>query len=54
MGCTKFIEVEKMLRKAKGNNMMFGGLDILLVGDFAQLPAVRETTLPDALHGFPR
>ena len=49
MGCSKFIEVEEMLRKAKGNDLKFGGLDILLVGDFAQLLAVRKRTLPNAL-----
>ena len=39
MGCNKFTEVDKMLRKAKNCNLPFGGLDVLLCGDFAQLPA---------------
>ena len=49
MGCSKFIELDKMLRKAKNCDLVFGGIDVLLVGDFAQLPAVKQTPLNDAL-----
>merc|ERR1711973_320263 len=33
----------------KNNELVFGGLDVLLVGDFAQLPAVKQVSLHDAL-----
>ena len=49
MGCYKFTEIDEMLRKAKNCNLPFGGLDVLLCGDFAQLPAVKQTSLHDAL-----
>ena len=49
MGCYKFNEIDEMLRKAKNCNLPFGGLDVLLCGDFAQLPAVKQTSLHDAL-----
>merc|ERR1711891_127803 len=49
MGCSKFREVDEMLRKAKNCDLPFGGLDVLLSGDFAQLPAVKQTSLHDAL-----
>ena len=49
MGCSKFIELDEMLRKAKNCDLPFGGLDVLLVGDFAQLPAVKQSSLHDAL-----
>ena len=49
MGCSKFTQIDEMLKKAKNCNLPFGGLDILLCGDFAQLPAVKQTSLHDAL-----
>ena len=49
MGCSKFKELDAMLKKAKNCDLPFGGLDILLCGDFAQLPAVKQTSLHDAL-----
>ena len=49
MGCYKFNEIDEMPRKAKNCNLPFGGLDVLLCGDFAQLPAVKQTSLHDAL-----
>ena len=49
MGCKKFIELDNMFRKAKNCDLLFGGLDVLLVGDFAQLPAVKQDSLHDAL-----
>ena len=42
MGCMKFNELDKMLRMVKNNGLVFGGLDVLSVGDFAQLPAVKQ------------
>ena len=49
MGCSKFREVDEMLRKAKNCDLPFGELDVLLRGDFAQLPVVKQTSLHDAL-----
>ena len=49
MDCSKFNELDDMLKKAKNCDLPFGGLDLLLVGDFAQLPAVKQTSLHDAL-----
>ena len=49
MGCSKFMELDAMLKKAKNCDLPFGGLDILLCGDFAHLPAVKQTSLHDAL-----
>ena len=49
MGCIKFVELDSLLRKLKTNDKPFGGLDILLVGDFAQLPPVGDTSIISAL-----
>ena len=49
MGCSKFVELDSLLRRVKNNGKPFGGLDILLVGDFAQLPPVGDTSLMGAL-----
>jgi len=49
MGCKKLNELDKMLRMVKKSDLLFGGLDVLLVGDFAQLDAVKQTSLHDAL-----
>ena len=49
MGCSKFIELDNMLKKAKICDLAFGGLDVLLVGDFEQLPAVKQRSLHNAL-----
>merc|ERR1712243_362703 len=49
MGCKKLNELDKMLKMVKNNELVFGGLDVLLVGDFAQLPAVKQVSLHDAL-----
>ena len=49
MGCIKFVELDSLLRKVKTNDIPFGGMDILLVGDFAQLPPVGDTSIMSAL-----
>ena len=41
LGCRKLIELDTTLQKVKSNSAPFGGLDIILVGDFAQLPPVK-------------
>ena len=49
MGCKKLLDLDKTLQKLKKTSVAFGGLDVILVGDFAQLPAVKQTTLIDSM-----
>ena len=45
IGCRKLLKVDALLKKVFKDTRPFGGLHILLVGDFAQLPAIRQTTI---------
>lgn len=45
ISCELFADVSSALSKAKGNTEPFGGINLVCVGDFAQLPPVRETKL---------
>ena len=45
MGSKKLLEVDKTLQKVKKTSAPFGGLDVIVVGDFAQLPAVNRRRL---------
>ena len=49
LSCAKFVEMDSLLRKVKKSDLPFGGLDVLLVGDFAQLPPVMATSIITAL-----
>ena len=49
IGCRKLLKVDALLKKIFRDNRPFGGLNILLVGDFAQLPAVRQSTIIDTM-----
>ena len=49
IGCRKLIRVDALLKEAFNDTRPFGGLHVLLVGDFAQLPAVRQISLIDAM-----
>ena len=49
LGCRKLIELDTTLQKVKNNSAPFGGLDIILVGDFAQLPPVKQEPILDAM-----
>ena len=49
LGCRKLIELDTVLQKVKNNSAPFGGLDIILVGDFAQLPPVKQDPILDAM-----
>ena len=50
MGCEKLLDLDKALRKVKNNDSLpFGGLDILVVGDFSQLPAVHQSPIMDTM-----
>ena len=49
IGCRKLIRVDALLKKVFNDTRPFGGLHVLLVGDFAQLPAVRQISLVDTM-----
>ena len=49
LGCMKLIELDTTLQKLKKSEAPFGGLDIIVVGDFAQLPPVKQTSLIEAM-----
>ena len=49
IGCRKLIRVDALLKKVFNDTRPFGGLHVLLVGDFAQLPAVRQLPLIDTM-----
>ena len=49
IGCRKLLKVDALLKKVFNDTRPFGGLHILLVGDFAQLPAIRQTTIINAM-----
>ena len=45
ISCRLLCEVSEALSDAKGNTSPFGGINIVFVGDLAQLPPVGETRL---------
>ena len=49
IGCRKLIRVDALLKKVFNDTRPFGGLHVLLVGDFEQLPAVRQLPLIDTM-----
>ena len=49
IGCRKLLKVDTLLKKVFNDTRPFGGLHILLVGDFAQLPAIKQTTIINAM-----
>lgn len=49
LGCHKLLQLDATLRKLKKVDAPFGGLDIIFVGDFGQLPAVRQLSIMDAM-----
>ena len=49
LGCHKLLQLDATLRKLKKVNAPFGGLDIIFVGDFGQLPPVRQLSIMDAM-----
>ena len=49
LGCRKLLELDTTLQKVKNSSAPFGGLDIILVGDFAQLPPVKQEPILDAM-----
>ncbi|KAJ7674298.1 hypothetical protein B0H17DRAFT_897441, partial [Mycena rosella] len=45
VGCSLLLQVSQALTEAKGNTALFGGVNMIFAGDFAQLPPVGETKL---------
>jgi ATP-dependent DNA helicase PIF1 len=46
-----FDKLESMARRIRRNNKPFGGIQLILVGDFCQLPPVNKINQP-ALYCF--
>ena len=49
IGCLKLLKVDAVLKKVFNDTRPFGGLNVLLSGDFAQLPAVKQTPIIKAM-----
>ena len=49
LGCSKLIELDVTLQKLKKNSAPFGGLDMIIVGDYAQLPPVKQTCVIESM-----
>ena len=49
IGCRKLLKVDALLKKVFKDNRAFGGLNALVVGDFGQLPAVRQISIIDTM-----
>ena len=45
IGCKMLYQISEALIKAKGNTSPFGGINLVVAGDFAQLPPVGEIRL---------
>jgi DNA replication protein DnaC len=45
IGCKLLLEIHEALCEAKENSDLFGGINVIFVGDFAQLPPVGDTKL---------
>ncbi len=45
IGQQEFAYIDRRLRQIYGNDIPFGGLNVILVGDFAQLPAIGDIPL---------
>ena len=43
------LRLDELMQKVKDNNSPFGGLDVIFVGDYAQLPPVRQEPVMDTL-----
>ena len=49
MGSRKLLKVDSILKKVFGCPKPFGGMDILVVGDFGQIPAIRQISIIDSM-----
>ncbi len=50
IGCKLLLDIHEALCEAKENSDLFGGINIIFVGDFAQLPPVGDTRLYSHIH----
>lgn len=50
IGCKMLYKISEALIEAKGNTAPFGGINIIVAGDFAQLPPVGETRLSASIN----
>ena len=49
LGCHKLLKIDSILRKVQKVPAPFGGLDVIFVGDFAQLAPVKQVSILDAM-----
>ena len=49
LGCHKLLELDSVLQKVRKVPAPFGGLDVIFVGDFAQLAPVMQLSIMDAM-----
>ena len=49
LGCHKLLGIDSLLQKVRKVPAPFGGLDIIFVGDFAQLDPVKQLSIMDAM-----
>ena len=49
IGCKKLLRVDSILKRVFNDTRPFGGLHILLVGDYAQLPAIRQISIIETM-----
>ncbi|KAJ7154990.1 hypothetical protein C8R43DRAFT_864652, partial [Mycena crocata] len=45
VGCSMLYDISRALSEAKGNDLAFGGINLVFAGDFAQLPPVGQARL---------
>jgi hypothetical protein len=45
VGCALLYDISHALSVAKGNDLAFGGINVVFAGDFAQLPPVKQVRL---------
>ena len=49
LGCKKLLTIDSVLQKVRKVPAPFGGLDVIFVGDYAQLAPVRQLSIMDAM-----
>ena len=49
IGCNKLLKVDAVLKRVFNDTRPFGGLHVLLVGDFAQIPAIKQIPIINSM-----
>ena len=49
LGCKKLLDMDSVLQKVRKVPAPFGGLDVIFVGDYAQIAPVRQLSIMDAM-----